>query len=122
MTILLISCSNTKREGRGPASEIYAGPLLTLGIQYAYIQKWKPLILSGRYGIISPDRVIDCYDHRLVEPYKGPWPEESGYWLGSSVYFKEAPPHIVRLMDEGMSYGMQKSFLNKVVNPHKYGL
>jgi hypothetical protein len=119
--ILIINCSKQKSRYPGPAGEVYVGPLVRLGIQYAGIKGWTALILSGRHGIISPDQVIEPYDERMTEPYPGPWPQESGYWLGSLEYFAKAPPHIIRLLPQPWSYGQQKSFLNRICNPHLYG-
>lgn len=120
MTILLVSCSELKLSLPGPAREVYIGPLTSLSIKYADKMGWKPLILSAKYGIITPDTIIEPYNQRL-KSYRGPWPEESGYYVGGIQYFKYAPPHIGRLFPPGTSYCQMKSFLNKHVYPHRYG-
>lgn len=118
--ILLIQCSDLKNPGKGPARDIYAGPLTLLSIKYAELKGLKPLILSGKYGIITPDTIIESYDLR-IKVYPGPWPKEDGLYVGGKEYFRLVPPHIKRLFPVGMSYCQMKSHLNMEVNPHRYG-
>jgi hypothetical protein len=119
--ILIVSCSENKLLGPGPARDIYTGPLTRLAIAYAELRGWTPYILSGKHGIITPDHIISWYNQRL-KTYDGPWPLEKGYWIGGTEYFKNAPEYIKRFFSEGTSYCLMKSFLNKAVHPEKYGL
>lgn len=118
--ILLINCSVLKSGKTGPAREVYTGPLVQLGIRFAEMKGWRPLILSGRYGIITPETIVESYDHKLKKPYAGPWPAEEGFWLGSFEYFANAPEHIKRLLPHEWSYGQQKGYLNRIVRPERY--
>lgn len=120
--ILLMNCSLTKSGvSRGPARDVYTGDIVRLGLEYAARQGWTPMFLSGKYGIITPDTVIDDYDYKMKKPFDGPWPTEEGFWLGSAVYFANAPPHIKRLLPKEWSYGQQKGWLNRILHPERYG-
>lgn len=119
--ILIINCSKLKSNVAGPARDVYIGPIVQLGLKFASMKGWNPIILSGKHGLISPDKVIEPYNERMIDPYKGPWPDETGFWLGSLDYFAYAPMHIVRLLPREWSYGQQKSYLNRYCNPHLYG-
>jgi hypothetical protein len=120
--ILIVSCSQSKCSFTkiGQAIDVYTGPLTRLAVAYARKQGWTPYILSGKYGIISPETIIETYDLKL-KAYRGPWPEEAGCWVGGYPYFRFAPPHIKRLFPSSMSYCQMKSELNRIVNPHRYG-
>lgn len=119
--ILVINCSKQKSLLPGPAKDVYVGPIVRLGIQYAVIQGYTPLILSGKHGIITIDTFVEPYDERMKDPYDGPWPSETGFWLGSQEYFSKAPKSLSRLLPRQWSYGEQKSYLNRFCNPHLYG-
>jgi hypothetical protein len=118
--ILIVNCSKQKSLFRGPARDVYIGPIVQLSLKYASIKGWTPFILSGKHGIISPDFILDPYEE-WNPGYDGAWPDEKGFWVGSLEYFVNAPPHIHRLLPRAWSYGQQKSFLNRFVNPHLYG-
>jgi hypothetical protein len=118
--ILLISCSKLKSDKPGRARDVYTGDVTRLGIGFAEKFKLRPLILSAKYGIIGIDEIIEPYNLKATQAYKGPWPKESGFWLGGEMYFLYVPDHIRRLTPEGMSYCQMKSWLNKIVNPHRY--
>lgn len=120
--ILLLNCSlNKSGVAHGPAREIYTGDIVRLGLEFAAYKGWTPLFLSAKYGIISPDTVIETYDQKMKDPYPGPWPEEQGHWIGSKIYFAEAPAHITRFFPSHWSYGQQKGWLNRLLHPERYG-
>ena len=114
--ILLIQCSMIKSKlDSGPARDIYRGQVFLLGIRFA--EKWnlEPYILSGKYGIIKPDDIIENYD--LKSPhYNGPWPTENGYWLGGKSYFKNAPSNLKPLIVGHRGYGDMKNWLGSRLN------
>lgn len=92
MKYLLISCSKSKRRffRPMPAKFVYDGTLFRLLLRYAAQERLKPLILSAKYGFISPDTLIEYYDQRLRRPYEGPWPEGTGFYGGGRFYFRNA--------------------------------
>lgn len=119
--ILLINCSKSKRPYKGRADEVYSGPLVQLGLQYATKTKMTPLILSTKYGIIRPSKIIEPYDEKFKVPYDGPWPHLPGYWIGSQEYFLRVPSYFQRFFPKSWSYGQQKGWLMDFLNdkPHE---
>ena len=61
-TIAIIPCTNQKSSVAGPANEVWQGAHFQLTLYHA--QKWydKVLVMSFKYGLISPDFVIEPYD------------------------------------------------------------
>lgn len=111
--ILVIQCSQLKSNlEKGAAREIYKGQVVLLGLRFADRWNLEPYILSGKYGIIKPDDVIENYD--LKSPgYDGPWPAEAGYWLGGKKYFKNAPSNLEPLITGHRGYGDMKNWLGE---------
>lgn len=63
--IVLIGCVKLKRGGRHPARDLYTSPLFR-GRRYRAEFTGKPwYILSAKYGLIEPDKEIECYDDEL---------------------------------------------------------
>ena len=120
--ILILGCSVLKTSEPGPARIVYAGRIVRLGVDYAKLMGYECLILSGKYGLITPDTIIEPYDMRLTKPYDGPWPQAEGAWIGSKDYFSKAPEHIRRYFPKSWSYGQQKGYLNRMVRPELYRL
>ncbi len=92
MTYLLIACSKSKRKFTNPqaAKKVYQGTITKQAIALAKLMKWEPLILSAKYGLISPDTPISFYNEKM-RTYKGPWPIGNGYYVGGLTYFGLAP-------------------------------
>ena len=67
MRALLLSCSKAKRCGGGamPARELYDGPAFRVLRKHGGddLPVW---VLSAKYGLISADTEIDCYDRRMT--------------------------------------------------------
>lgn len=71
--LLVVGCSRRKstRLERGPAWDIYDGPLFQV-LKKALRDRpgWEAevavLIVSARYGVIGPDRIIATYDEHLT--------------------------------------------------------
>ena len=63
----LVACSRTKANRPVPARELYASPLFRAASAYAERKygsgRW--LILSARYGLVDPDRILSPYDLSL---------------------------------------------------------
>lgn len=110
---LLIACSAHKNRllGEGPAKEMYAGTLFALAMLYAAENNLQVLILSAKYGFISPDTVIKRYDTKFTKAYSGPWPEGEGWYVGGSLYFANAPSRFKPLLPTDLKYGERTSYL-----------
>lgn len=114
--LLIIQCSMTKSKlPRGKASDIYTGQVFKLGLKFAETYNMRVLILSGKYGLIEPDTIIDNYDLKMPN-YTGKWPAESARWLGGKKYFKNSPPHITPLIPNNRGYGDMKNWLGKHIH------
>lgn len=122
-TLFLIACSSAKTCHRiGPAKRIYNGALLHLCLRLARVKGWEPLILSGRYGFITPDTVIETYNHKIYSRFKGKWPAGRGYFLGGKKYFEGCPPSFKSLLDPKLSYGERQREIHKMIRKSKKGL
>jgi hypothetical protein len=66
-TVCLVGCSKEKLPHPAPAKELYCSPLFKLARQWAerYADVWA--ILSGKYIVLDPERVIEPYDRRFSE-------------------------------------------------------
>ena len=64
-TIALVSCVKKKRQRAHPAQDLYISTLFTLSREYAekYARKW--FILSAKYGLLSPQQIIEPYEQTL---------------------------------------------------------
>jgi hypothetical protein len=116
MKKLLIACSKHKDRflKKGKAADIYAGTLISYALQYAKENKLEPWFLSAKYGFIRWDQVIETYNQKLSKPYSGQWPDGSGFYVGSKLYFKNSPERFIALVN-GTSYGNLASNLLKLV-------
>lgn len=105
-----------------PACERYTGALFQAGCRYAKAKNLKVMILSAKYGLLQAGDLISNYNEKLTEPYNGVWPEESGFYLGGPLYFKNAPPHLQSLLPSTMSLGKMVSEVSKLANGSKLGV
>lgn len=115
--VLLVSCSSRKRRvpGEVPAKDLYLGTLLRLALRLARRYEMRAYILSAKYGVVEPTRLLRYYDQKLREPYDGPWPEGAGYYVGSQLYFGKAPARFRRLLPLGLPIGKQLAYLKKLI-------
>lgn len=116
---VLISCSKLKSVTAGPAREVYIGPLTRLGLEYANRKGYEAWIISGHYGVIRPDFVIEPYDERRGSPLEAEeYPAGGGVWIGDSKYFSLAPERYKRLLpySYNQSYGQQKSLMRELID------
>lgn len=88
---------------------------MILGLQFADKFDLEPFILSGKYGIITPNTIVDNYDH-FCPRYNGHWPEYDGWWLGGKNYFKNAPVRFQPLIPNNRGYGDMKHWLKEHIN------
>lgn len=64
--IVLVSCVKTKRNQQCKAKEMYTSPLFKKMMAYAQSLSPKSIfILSAKYGLLSPDKIIDPYEKTL---------------------------------------------------------
>ncbi len=114
--LLLLSCSAKKSVARKPipARLRYKGTLFRLGIRFAERYGFTVLILSAKYGFIRPDQLISHYDQKLTGPYYGPWPGGRGYYLGSQLYFGNAPDRFKPLLPP-LSMGRQRQAMKQLL-------
>jgi cytoplasmic iron level regulating protein YaaA (DUF328/UPF0246 family) len=66
-TIGLVSCVSAKRERPMEARELYCSPLFEKARDYAEGRCDSWFILSAKYGLVAPDRVIEPYNETLKD-------------------------------------------------------
>ena len=88
-TICLVGCSKSKLAHAAPAQDLYCSALFRLSREWAKRHSDAWAILSARYGMIEPDRVIEPYNTTIADhqPFGGPrlTPPEFAFWLYSHV-------------------------------------
>lgn len=69
-TIVLVGCGKTKLSHAAPAKDLYTGPLFKKARAYAERvgDAWR--ILSARYCLLNPERVIEPYEATLPQKKK----------------------------------------------------
>lgn len=119
MTILLLACSQLKLPYRNKARFVYRGVLFRYALAYAEKQGWRVRILSGKYGWLDPDDVIEPYTERIQKPWTGPWPRGRGYWVGSKKYFDVVPDRFQPLLSNPNWVGGLKAGINGGIGDQK---
>lgn len=66
-SICLISCVKKKQSQNSPARDLYISSLFTKSRVYAERHANRWYILSAKYGLLEPDRVIAPYDLTLKD-------------------------------------------------------
>jgi len=137
--IVLISCGKKKLESRAKAADLYIGTLFRLSFQYA--QRLKPeamFILSGKYGLLDLDDVIEPYDlylSKLSTKEKKAWAsralvqmqEKSDLKndhfviLAGQCYREHLIPHLgsCEIPLEGLGFGEQLQHLKLILDSHE---
>jgi hypothetical protein len=70
-TLAIIPCTNQKSDEPGPAREVWTGVHFQLTLLHAEEFYDRTLIMSFKYGLITPDEVIEPYDMNIhFEPLK----------------------------------------------------
>jgi cytoplasmic iron level regulating protein YaaA (DUF328/UPF0246 family) len=64
-TIALVTCVSKKNQSPMPASELYCSELFQKMSAYARKNSDEWYILSAKYGLLSPDKVISPYNQTL---------------------------------------------------------
>lgn len=62
MRVAFVGCSSTKLPGVHPAARKYDGDYYTKRLTAAYQQYEEVMIISAKYGFLSPEMPIDDYD------------------------------------------------------------
>jgi hypothetical protein len=118
--ILLLACSAAKQRHlkKGQARDIYVGTLFQAGMTWAEENDVEVLILSAKYGWITPETIIETYNQRRKNSDAIPlWPAGSGYYLGGTAYFGRAPERFKSLVPFGPLGEMVRATLALLKNP-----
>lgn len=67
MRIALIGCGKLKAPSACAAKDLYTGPLFRTARTYAEKNCDGWLILSAKYGLLEPDRIIEPYELKLTD-------------------------------------------------------
>lgn len=66
--LLIMSCSERKKNKTGPAIEVYDGPAYRMVRRYLQNNDGLDVrIISGKYGLISKDTIISTYNAKLTK-------------------------------------------------------
>ncbi|GAA0636254.1 hypothetical protein GCM10009547_45650 [Sporichthya brevicatena] len=60
--VILIGCVQTKLDSPAPAADLFTSPLFKARRAYAERSRRRWFVLSSRYGVLPPDRVVAPYD------------------------------------------------------------
>lgn len=66
--LLVVGCGSKKQKGFAPARDMYIGSLAKAQWRIADRYRAPVAILSAKYGLLHPDRVIETYDETLDDP------------------------------------------------------
>ena len=66
-TVILVSCVSEKHDRPMPAGELYCSPWFQKARAFAERQATEWFILSAKYGLVTPDQVIEPYNETLNE-------------------------------------------------------
>ncbi len=139
MRVALVSCVKSKQATPHPAKDLYTSPLFRGLRRYAEAHADRWFILSAKYGLLDPDRVVDPYEktlNKMSTAARREWADEVKVDLarvlpsGAEVivlageryrenlmpFFQERG-HPVQVPLEGLPMGRQILFLNSVVPP-----
>lgn len=65
MAVIVVGCGKSKLPGVHPAGELYVGSLFKAASAYAQRSRCRWFILSAKYGLILPTKIIHSYDLKL---------------------------------------------------------
>jgi hypothetical protein len=63
--IAFIGCSKSKRNHSCSAKDMYLGELFKKAFKYCLVNNFTIYVLSAKYGLLSPNQIIDPYDQTL---------------------------------------------------------
>lgn len=67
MSIALISCGKTKRDGTHAAQDLYIGTYFKKTLAYAKKHHDQIYILSAKYGLLELDQQIESYEMKITQ-------------------------------------------------------
>jgi hypothetical protein len=133
--IALVSCVKSKRTSASPARDLYISPLFRGLRRYAEANADEWHILSAKYGLLAPERVVEPYEltlNKMPKPDRDAWAGKVKSQLGAVLpsdaevlllagtrYREELEPylrergHTVIVPLRGLSMGRQLSWLNR---------
>lgn len=118
--IIILACSGAKRDvEKCEAGDLYTGQIFLKGKKVATRLSIPYWILSAKYGIITPDEVVDNYNQKLAKAYTGPFPPDpyNGFYVGGQSYFKNFPDSFLPLVEPGPIGKMLQRLKYLVDNP-----
>jgi len=69
--LVIVGCGNRKLKGMHPAGDLYDSVYFRLKLEYARkiaTNEDSIKILSGKYGFLHLDEMIECYDQQINQP------------------------------------------------------
>ena len=134
--IVLVSCVKSKRDHRCRAGDMYTSALFQKMMAYAQSLKPKKVyILSAKYGLLSPDEMIEPYELTLKTMKaadRRAWAQgvlaalrrscdldvDTFVFLAGDPYRQNLVPHIKRytVPMEGLAFGKQLQWLERQVS------
>jgi hypothetical protein len=134
--IVLVSCVKSKRDERCRASDMYTSPLFQKMMAYAESLKPKRIfILSAKYGLLSPDDMIEPYEQTLKKmktAERRAWAQgvlsvlrqscdldaDTFVFLAGDAYRQNLLSHIKHytVPMEGLAFGKQLQWLERQVS------
>ncbi|MEA5495978.1 hypothetical protein VB834_17345 [Limnoraphis robusta Tam1] len=64
-SIALVSCVAKKQERTSVAKDLYCSPWFKKAKAYVESQGWQWYILSAKYGLLEPEKLVEPYDQTL---------------------------------------------------------
>ena len=134
--IVLVSCVKTKQDRRCRAGDMYTSALFQKMMAYAQSLKPKRIfILSAKYGLLSPDDMIEPYEQTLKTmktAERRAWAQgvmsalrqtgdldaDTFVFLAGDAYRQNLVPHIKHytVPMEGLAFGKQLQWLERQVS------
>jgi hypothetical protein len=134
-TVVLVSCVKSKRSATCKAADMYTSPLFRKMMAYARSLNPKSVfILSAKYGLLSPDDVINPYEQTLKTmkiDQRRQWAqrvitdlrkrsnleEDTFVFLAGNSYRQDLVAHLkyYEIPMEGLAFGAQLQWLTRHV-------
>jgi hypothetical protein len=125
-TLVLVACCGKKLHGAHRATDIYQSQLFLKSKEVAASSGDRWMILSAKYGVLSPEQLINDYDQTLnemtaekraewnerVRRELDPWKEDRIIILAGSRYCGWASGFDVQRPLQGLGIGKQLAWLN----------
>jgi hypothetical protein len=134
MDVGLVACSRIKTERPAPACELYCSPLFRAARLFAeqHHGRGRWMILSARYGLVDPQRMLEPYDQtlrqmsqlecrawgeRVASELARQFPADTTYWLYAGALYRQtliqALPNPTRSPLVGLRIGQQLAWYRR---------